>query len=74
MKTVLITGGSRGIGKCIAENLAKEGYNVVLNYNKSGKQAKEIQRDLEEQGKRIEIYKAETIKILSQETFVYLIL
>ena len=35
MKTVVVTGGSRGIGKCIAENLAKEGYNVVLNYNKS---------------------------------------
>ena len=32
MKTVIVTGGSRGIGKWIAENLAKEGYNVVLNY------------------------------------------
>lgn len=62
MKTVLITGGSRGIGKCIAENLAKDGYNVVLNYNKSGKQAKEIQKDLEEQGKKIEIYKADVSK------------
>lgn len=62
MKTVLITGGSRGIGKCIAENLAKEGYNVVLNYNKSGNQAKEIQKDLEVQGKRIEIYKADVSK------------
>lgn len=62
MKTVLITGGSRGIGKCIAENLAKDGYNVVLNYNKSGKQAKEIQKDLEAQGKRIETYKADVSK------------
>lgn len=62
MKTVLITGGSRGIGKCIAENLAKEGYNVVLNYNKSEKQAKEIQRELKEQGKKIEIFKADISK------------
>lgn len=62
MKTVLITGGSRGIGKCIAENLAKEGYNVVLNYNKSEKQAKQIQKDLKEQGKNIEIYKADISK------------
>lgn len=62
MKTVLITGGSRGIGKCIAENLAKDGYNVVLNYNKSEKQAKQIQKELQEQGKNIEIYKADISK------------
>ena len=62
MKTVLITGGSRGIGKCIAENLAKDGYNVVLNYNKSEKQAKQIQKELKEKGINIEIYKADVSK------------
>lgn len=62
MKTVIVTGGSRGIGKCIAENLATEGYNVVLNYNKSEKQAKEIQKKLKEKGINIEIYKADVSK------------
>lgn len=62
MKTVLITGGSRGIGKCIAENLAKDGFNVVLNYNKSEKQAKQIQKELFDQGIKIEIYKADVSK------------
>ena len=62
MKTVLVTGGSRGIGKCIAENLAKDGFNVVLNYNKSEKQAKQIQKELSEQGVNIEIYKADVSK------------
>ena len=62
MKTVLITGGSRGIGKCIAENLAKEGFNVVLNYNKSEKQAKQIKQELSEQGINIEICKADVSK------------
>ena len=62
MKTVLITGGSRGIGKCIAENLAIEGYNVVLNYNKSKKQAGEIQKELKEKNINIEIFKADVSK------------
>jgi len=34
-KTVLVTGSSRGIGKAIAVCFAKEGYNVVINSNKS---------------------------------------
>ena len=63
MKTVLVTGGSRGIGKCIAENLAKDGFNVVLNYNKSEKQAKQINKEeLSKQGINIEIYKADVSK------------
>ena len=62
MKTVLVTGGSRGIGKCIAENLAKDGYNVVLNYNKSVKEAKKIKEELENQGIKIEIFKADVSK------------
>lgn len=62
MKTVLITGGSRGIGKCMAENLAKEGYKVILNYNKSEKQAKQIKTELKEHGIEIEIYKADVSK------------
>ena len=62
MKTVLVTGGSRGIGKCIAENLAKDGYNVVLNYNKSVKEAKKIKEELEKKGIKIEIFKADVSK------------
>ena len=56
MKTVIVTGGSRGIGKCIAENLAKEGYNVVLNYNKSVKEAKKTKEELEKYSQKKEEY------------------
>lgn len=62
MKTVLVTGGSRGIGKCIVENLARDGYNVILNYNNSEEKAKNIQYNLKQQGYNIEIYKADVSK------------
>ena len=59
---VIVTGGSRGIGKCLVENLARDGYNVLLNYNKSEKQARKIQEDLRKDGIIIEIFKADVSK------------
>lgn len=38
-RTVLVTGGARGIGRQIAIDFGKAGYNVIINYNKSEKAA-----------------------------------
>lgn len=62
MKTVIVTGGSRGIGAAIVKWLAKNNYNVVLNYNKSEKAAKQIQQELKENNINIEIFKADVSK------------
>ena len=45
MKTVLVTGGSRGIGKAIVQKFANEGYNVVLDYSKSDDAAFEVAKE-----------------------------
>lgn len=58
-KVVLVTGGSQGIGAEIVKTLAKKGYNVILNYNKSEEAAKKIQSDLENEGFNIDIFKAD---------------
>ena len=59
---VVVTGGSRGIGAQIVKTLANENYKVILNYNNSKEQAEKIQQELLEQGKQIEIIKADVSK------------
>ena len=59
MKTVLITGASRGIGKEIAIKFAREGYNVVLNYNSSESKAKDLATQIEKLGVRCLTIKAD---------------
>lgn len=43
MKTVLVTGASRGIGKAIATKFYENGYKVIINYNNSEKEALKLQ-------------------------------
>ena len=42
MKTVLITGGSRGIGRAMVELFSKNGYNVAFTYKNSENDAKTV--------------------------------
>lgn len=49
-KTVLVTGSSRGIGKETAIYLARNGYNIVLHYNRNKEKALEVQKITEELG------------------------
>lgn len=55
MKTVLVTGGSRGIGKSIVQKFAENGYNVILNYSKS----EEAAYRLSEKYNNVKIFKAD---------------
>ena len=46
-KTVLITGASRGLGASIAKTFAKNGDNIIINYNKSFDSANLLKKELE---------------------------
>lgn len=65
-KVIVVTGGSRGIGAEIVKLLAKSGHDVILNYNKSEECAKNVEKELAEQGKAVDIFKADVSK--SEET------
>lgn len=61
-KIAIVTGASRGIGKEIAIQLAKNGVKVIANYNKSENQAKELKQELEKINIKIDIFKADVSK------------
>ena len=42
MKTVVVTGGSRGIGAAICTAFAREGYSVAVNFNKNKEKAEKL--------------------------------
>ncbi|PPR37538.1 MAG: Enoyl-[acyl-carrier-protein] reductase [NADPH] FabL [Alphaproteobacteria bacterium MarineAlpha6_Bin4] len=44
--TVLVTGGSQRIGAVISDRLAREGWNVIIHYNKSKKKAFNLKKNL----------------------------
>ena len=61
-KVIIVTGASKGIGKEISKELAKKGNTTIANYNKSEKEIKELQQELEKQNIKIDIYKADVSK------------
>lgn len=73
VKYALVTGASRGIGKAIAIDLAKEtDYSILVNYHSSKEQALETVQEIENLGGKAELLQfdvsnfEETEKILSE--------
>ena len=57
-KTAIITGASRGIGKGIAQNFAKQGANVAFTYSSSSAAAEELEQELTALGVQAKAYKS----------------
>lgn len=58
-KIIVVTGSSRGIGAAIVKHLAKLGYTVILNYNKSEASAKNVESELKKQGYTVDVFRAD---------------
>lgn len=48
-RTVLVTGGSRGLGESIVKTLAQQGFQVVINYYKSQDAAEKLVSEIGEE-------------------------
>ncbi len=61
-KTVVVTGGAKGIGAATSTLFAINGYNVVINYNTSEACALDLMNKLNNEGYNVSIFKADISK------------
>jgi len=51
-KGAIVTGGSLGIGRAVALDLAREGVNVAVNYRRHDTEAKQVVAEIEKMGRK----------------------
>jgi 3-oxoacyl-[acyl-carrier protein] reductase len=72
-RVALVTGGSRGIGRSICADLARNGAAVAINYNQSAEQAEDLRRQIESNGGKAvtlqgDVRKPEDTERLAEQT------
>lgn len=69
-RTAVVTGASRGIGKAIALALAKDGFNVVINYNGNKEKAEQVKKECEDFGVNAITVKANVADFTESENLI----
>ena len=69
-KIAIITGGSRGLGRNTAVNLARRGVAVIFTYHSNQTEAENLIREIEAIGKRAAGFRLDTGDIRSFDGFV----
>ena len=69
-KYALITGCSKGIGKSIALELAREGYSIIGTYNTSKEDIKKVKTEIETKGVKFNYYKLDLLDDNSIDVFL----
>jgi len=69
-KTAIITGGSRGIGRNTAVNLARRGVDVIFTYHSNQTEAESLVREAEAIGRKAVGFRLDTGDIHSFDGFV----
>ena len=58
-KNVLVTGGTRGIGKAMVEAFAEAGARVAFTYRSSSDEAEALKKQLSEQGTDVLVFQGD---------------
>lgn len=58
-KVALVTGSARGLGRACALELAKNGYDIIINYNSSEDKALNLQKEIEQLGVKVVVIKCD---------------
>ena len=75
-KLALITGSSRGIGRCTARKFAEEGYNIIINYKDNEEMAESIVKEINEIGRiaiaiKADVSKYDEVEKMFEQIFKY---
>lgn len=69
-KTVIITGAAKGIGRACTRAFAADGYNVLINYNKSKTQAEELLAELQQSGANAALFQGNLTQKATAEQMI----
>lgn len=62
VKTALIIGATGGIGREVCKQLARDGFNIIIHYNRNHNLAKALKTDVEKLNQKALIFKADISK------------
>ena len=70
LKTALVTGSAKGIGRGIALELAKSGFDIAIHYRNSKTEAKQLQLEIQTLGQNAIVLQADVTQPLEAEKLV----
>ena len=70
VRSALVTGAARRIGKAIALHLAREGWDIALHYLNSEQEAEEVAASIRDLGRACRLYRADMRDMAAMEPLV----